>query len=168
MGTRRKRQRQHDLWVSTTDLPRSAAHPFYRRMNALLDEDTTGGVELVVFPDTFAQYERVLKSDQPLMISGVLEKAEGAVKVIAEQIKPAEELVRLVKKVTLKMDPTMEAKLALVHQWAEKNPGEIPLVLRLQLPDLSKAVDLELKETVKPTLEARDGLNRLGVPLALN
>ena len=33
--------------------------PFYRRMKALLDEDTTGGVELVVFPDTFAQYERL-------------------------------------------------------------------------------------------------------------
>lgn len=41
-------------------------------------------------------------------------------------------------------------------------------MLRLQLPDLSKAVDLELKETVKPTLEALDGLNRLGIPLALN
>lgn len=48
------------------------------------------------------------------------------------------------------------------------NPGESPLVLRLQLPDLSKAVDLELKETVKPTLEAPDGLNRLGIPLPLN
>jgi hypothetical protein len=43
--------------------------------------------------------------------------------VIVEQIKPAEEPVRLVKKVTLKMDPTMEAKLALVHQWAEKTSG---------------------------------------------
>ena len=57
------------------------------------------------------------------MISGVLEKAEGAVKVIAEQIKPAEELGRLVKKVTLKMNPTMEAKLALIHQWAENKSG---------------------------------------------
>ena len=37
MGTRRKRQRQQDLWISATDLPRSAAHPFYRRVNALLD-----------------------------------------------------------------------------------------------------------------------------------
>ena len=38
MGTRRKRRRQHDLWISTTDLPTTAAHPFYRRLNALLDE----------------------------------------------------------------------------------------------------------------------------------
>jgi DNA polymerase-3 subunit alpha len=138
------------------------------RMAFARAEDTSGGVELVVFPDTFAQYERVLKSDVPLLVSGTLEKAEGAIKVIAEQLKPAEELLRLVKKVTLKLDPTMDAKLALIRLWAEKNPGEVPLVLRLNLPDLAKAVDLELKETIKPTLEALDGLNRLGVPLSLN
>jgi transposase len=38
MGTRRKRRRQHDLWISTADLPTTAAHPFYRRLNARLDE----------------------------------------------------------------------------------------------------------------------------------
>ncbi len=38
MGTRRKRRRQHDLWISATDLPTTAAHPFYRRVNAMLDE----------------------------------------------------------------------------------------------------------------------------------
>src|SRR5215203_7165577 len=38
MGTRRKRRRQHDLWVSVADLPTTAAHPFYRRLNAMLDE----------------------------------------------------------------------------------------------------------------------------------
>ena len=38
MGTRRKRRRQHDLWIAAADLPTTAAHPFYRRVNALLDE----------------------------------------------------------------------------------------------------------------------------------
>ena len=38
MGTRRKRRRQHDLWISAGDLPTTAAHPFYRRVNAMLDE----------------------------------------------------------------------------------------------------------------------------------
>ncbi len=38
MGTRRKRQRQHDLWVATSDLPTTAAHPFYQRLNAVLDD----------------------------------------------------------------------------------------------------------------------------------
>jgi hypothetical protein len=61
-----------------------------------------------------------------------------------------------------------EEKRLLDAALAMKHSRRIPLVLRLQLPDLSKAVDLELKETVKPTLEALDGLNRLGIPLALN
>ena len=38
MGTRRKRLRQHELWVAASDLPATAAHPFYRQVNALLDE----------------------------------------------------------------------------------------------------------------------------------
>src|SRR5216684_1947435 len=38
MGSRRKRQRQHELWVAASDLPSTAAHPFYQRVNALLDE----------------------------------------------------------------------------------------------------------------------------------
>ena len=38
MGSRGKRQRQHELWVAASDLPATAAHPFYRQVNALLDE----------------------------------------------------------------------------------------------------------------------------------
>jgi transposase len=38
MGRRRRRQRQKPLWVATADLPNTAAHPFYRRLNELLDE----------------------------------------------------------------------------------------------------------------------------------
>ena len=35
MGTREPDQRE--LWVATSDLPRSPGHPFYARLNALLD-----------------------------------------------------------------------------------------------------------------------------------
>jgi len=38
MGTKRKRDRQASLWVATEDLPRSAGHPFYERLNRLLDD----------------------------------------------------------------------------------------------------------------------------------
>src|SRR5919201_5359354 len=32
----RKRDRQPAMWVTTTDLPTAASHPFYRRLNELL------------------------------------------------------------------------------------------------------------------------------------
>jgi hypothetical protein len=35
---KRKRQRQPTTWVSATDFPMSASHPFYTRLNQLLGE----------------------------------------------------------------------------------------------------------------------------------
>src|SRR5262245_178767 len=35
---KRKRDRQPAMWVTTTDLPMAASHPFYRRLNQLLRE----------------------------------------------------------------------------------------------------------------------------------
>jgi transposase len=38
MGKRRRRAKQASMWVATQDLPRSAAHPFYTRLNQILDK----------------------------------------------------------------------------------------------------------------------------------
>jgi transposase len=35
---KRKRDRQPTMWVTTTDLPTAASHPFYTRLNQLLRE----------------------------------------------------------------------------------------------------------------------------------
>ena len=37
MGKRRT-ERQQELWIAATDLPDAPGHPFYRKLNALLDE----------------------------------------------------------------------------------------------------------------------------------
>jgi transposase len=37
MGTRRRRQRQEGLWISQHELAKGPAHPFYRRVNELLE-----------------------------------------------------------------------------------------------------------------------------------
>jgi transposase len=38
MGKRRRRPKQTSIWVATQDLPRTAAHPFYTRLNQILDK----------------------------------------------------------------------------------------------------------------------------------
>ena len=38
MGKHRRRPRQPSMWVANADLPRSAGHPFYARLNRMLDE----------------------------------------------------------------------------------------------------------------------------------
>ena len=46
MGKRRRHTKQTSMWVATQDLPRSAAHPFYTRLNQILDKhDFDGYVE---------------------------------------------------------------------------------------------------------------------------
>jgi hypothetical protein len=46
MGKRRRVAKQTSMWVSTQDVPRSAAHPFCPRLNQILDKaDFDGYVE---------------------------------------------------------------------------------------------------------------------------
>jgi transposase len=46
MGKRRRHAKQASMWVATQDLPRSVAHPFYARLNQILDQhDFDGFVE---------------------------------------------------------------------------------------------------------------------------
>jgi transposase len=37
MGKRKQRLKQSTIWVATSDLPRTVAHPFYERINEILD-----------------------------------------------------------------------------------------------------------------------------------
>src|SRR6188472_1265881 len=38
MGKRKRHAKQASMWVTTQDLPRSAGHPFYARLNQILDQ----------------------------------------------------------------------------------------------------------------------------------
>ncbi|HWF67437.1 MAG TPA: hypothetical protein VN670_09030 [Acidobacteriaceae bacterium] len=38
MGTRRKRERQQDMWIATSDVVETPANAFYDRLNQILDE----------------------------------------------------------------------------------------------------------------------------------
>jgi transposase len=40
MGKRKRQRRQAAMWIATSDLPRTAAHPFYERLNQILDDAT--------------------------------------------------------------------------------------------------------------------------------
>ena len=40
MGKRRRHAKQASMWVATHDLPRSAAHPFYVRLNQIRPQST--------------------------------------------------------------------------------------------------------------------------------
>src|SRR6516165_9219170 len=39
MGTRKQRERQEDIWIAHTELASAPAHPFYQRLNELLEAE---------------------------------------------------------------------------------------------------------------------------------
>ena len=39
MGTRKQRARQEDLWVAQQELAAAPGHPFYQRLNELLEAE---------------------------------------------------------------------------------------------------------------------------------
>jgi transposase len=46
MGTRKQREKQEDIWIAHTELPSAPGHPFYQRLNELLEAenfDVCGG-----------------------------------------------------------------------------------------------------------------------------
>src|SRR5664280_606210 len=39
MGTRKQREKQEDIWIAHTELALAPGHPFYQRLNELLDSE---------------------------------------------------------------------------------------------------------------------------------
>jgi transposase len=39
MGTRKQREKQEDIWIAHAELPSAPGHPFYRRLNELLEAE---------------------------------------------------------------------------------------------------------------------------------
>ena len=71
------------------------------KMAVLTLEDQTGSIEVIVFPDAFERYSPLLKSDEPLIVTGTAEVDESAVKIISQEINTLEnvrrEAIRLIE-----------------------------------------------------------------------
>ena len=39
MGKRKRKLRQQSIWIATQELPRSSSHPFYKRLNRILEQN---------------------------------------------------------------------------------------------------------------------------------
>ncbi len=117
-------------------------------------EDLSGSLEIVIFPNTFAEYETRLKSEDPVLITAVLEKDEGGgLKLILEEVKPLDSMYERIKKISVLISQESESKLSLLKEIVGKHTGETGFELALELKDIKKIVGLEIKETrgVRPS-----------------
>jgi DNA polymerase-3 subunit alpha len=121
-------------------------------MAILYLETFDGGIEVVVFPRTYAAYKAILLPDHPYLISGTYRKKdEDKSSFLADEIYPASELPKLFSKnVILKLSASVldETRMSGLLEMLKKHPGPAQVLLDVQFPGES-SVRIECDDTIK-------------------
>jgi DNA polymerase-3 subunit alpha len=97
-------------------------------------EDTHGSVEVVVFPDLFAEVRDLLVEERAVLVGGELQCNERGVNVIANEViamESAEAHWTATVHVCLKIDNTDKAQLIKLHDVIAAHPGKCAAFLHL-------------------------------------
>jgi DNA polymerase-3 subunit alpha len=130
------------------------------RMGFATIEDLTGSVEVTVFSDVYASAVGILKSDDPLLVIGKLEKGEKGAKILVQRQKDggsewqqkrrgsagdikllSEARAQTTKKVcfSLRMDGLPVERLDSLKGIIGRHRGNVPTVISFELPSKGKA-----------------------------
>ena len=109
-------------------------------------EDLSGSLETIIFPNTFSEYEDVLKEEVPLVLTGILENKDGACKVIADKITTLSDSINRAKGVVFRVTSKMEDKLSRLRSRIDDNPGETRVKIELNLDNLKKRVVYDIRD----------------------
>jgi DNA polymerase-3 subunit alpha len=125
------------------------------RMGFVTIEDLTGSVEVTVFSDIYTSAVSLLKSDDPLLIDGKLERSEKGAKILVRghsegasewqqrQRGPAGDIRPLLdvrdqttKRVvlTLRMDETQPEQLEPLKEIIQRHQGNVPVEIQFLIP----------------------------------
>ncbi|PLX70903.1 MAG: DNA polymerase III subunit alpha [Denitrovibrio sp.] len=100
-------------------------------------EDMDSGVEVVVFPRTYEQYQRHLENDSIVIIAGKIDKKEDKTVIMADKIMDVTEAMEmLTDKVTIRLSSvgmTSEV-ISKLKTLVGTHHGEVPVCLRLEKP----------------------------------
>lgn len=116
------------------------------RMAFAVVEDLTGALELVVFPDAFAKYETVLKSEEPLLIEAIVEKEDDNVKLIMEKAGFLNEKTHAVSRMKIKLDENLISRMQELKDVIAHHPGKTALAFEVMLKELNRTVHLAVLE----------------------
>ena len=128
-------------------------------------EDLEGDVEVLVFPNSFAQLALQLKPNAVVFVEGRIAIREDRPRLIAQQIVPIEQgASKLAQAMELVLrSPGMEKELLeQLKSLLARFPGAVPIYLRLEMP-AEPSMRLRLAENfkVEPRQELLEELGRL-------
>ncbi|MDA8163516.1 MAG: DNA polymerase III subunit alpha, partial [Desulfobacteraceae bacterium] len=139
------------------------------RMGFVTLEDTTGAVEVVVFPEAFSRCSHLLTGTDPLVVLGTVKKDERGPKIIAEAVDllaDAREKYIGSARVLLQAERLDRRLLENLKRTARQHPGPCPVAFTLRFEGRGE-VDLDLPDdfTVRPCPElTREVEQMLGYP----
>ncbi|MCE9613967.1 MAG: DNA polymerase III subunit alpha [Lentisphaerae bacterium] len=129
-----------------------------RPMAIMQLEDLTGTVEVIVYPDTYAEFGNRLEAEAPLLVCGALAHENEKTKLFAQEIYPLAEAPRyFCKRVGIHV-PTATLKdetLPRIKEILSLHPGQTPVTICLQYPSGEKVfveIDKRLRVTPDPKL----------------
>ncbi|MCR4419844.1 MAG: DNA polymerase III subunit alpha [Clostridia bacterium] len=97
-------------------------------MASLLVEDTTGGVEVLVFPRLWSSAQELLGSGQVVVVEGRTDGTEEGVKILADRVRPLPAETKL--KVVIRLEPDCDGrKLRALQAALLRHRGPNPVYL---------------------------------------
>jgi DNA polymerase-3 subunit alpha len=141
------------------------------RMGFVTIEDLTGQIEITVFSDMYLQFSHLLKSDDPLLITGKLEKGEKGCKLLVMKpqegngrkfpnqvnvngdiklLSEAQEQQTTRVSLALRLLELTPEQLTPIRELLEKHPGNLPVLLQLEIPNRSRTI-IKLPDHLKVT-----------------
>jgi DNA polymerase-3 subunit alpha len=145
------------------------------KMGFVTLEDETGSLECVFFSDPWASSQRALKSDQPVVVVGTMEKNQDSVKILAESVELLAEL-RLNRtrevQIRLRREELEGKKIRALQELLSKNSGRCPARIRVEIPGRAEVIlalppgagvraDAELSDGVAALLRRTDAVSFL-------
>jgi len=106
-----------------------------------LIEDQMGSVELMVFPDVYGKCAPFLKTDDPLLVTGILEVGEESCKIRATDVAPLGSLKEThSRRVNFVLDASRASReqLRALKDIIGRHPGECPACLQVIIPGTSR------------------------------
>ncbi|HHU32788.1 MAG TPA: DNA polymerase III subunit alpha [Clostridia bacterium] len=122
-------------------------------------EDTSGSIEVLVFPKRYQDFASLLEEDKPVYVSGKLSVNDEERKVFAESIRLLPQGEIIYKALEVLVRENSEQLLKSIRNLLVAKHGKIPV--RLCFPLTRKKLELKDKYWVTPDLELKEALEKL-------
>ena len=128
-------------------------------------EDLTGTIEVIIFPDLFASAAACLETDQPVVVTGTIDRGEHGIKIKATRIQPlADARARTGRQLLITLGPSALSvhHLKQLREVLARHQGSCPVSLTLEHPERRQAtVVLDRRYWVSPTPALQAELSEL-------